>query len=138
MSVEQLVLLRDFECEEYQKEYRDIFILMIYFIGINGIDLFSIQAFLGNRIEYKREKTNRLYSVKVEPEAMKIISRYSGEEYSLSAMEPSGGNYRNYMMAMNRGLRKIGHFERKGRRRKKGIHYSRKSQRIGPAIHGQL
>ena len=115
MSVEQLVLLRDFECEEYQKEYRDMFMLMIYLIGINGIDLFNVKALVGDRIEYKREKTGKLYSVKIEPEAMEIISRYRGKEYLLSAMETSGGNYRNYMMAMNRGLRKIGNFKRKGR-----------------------
>lgn len=119
MSVEQLALLRDFECEEYQKEYRDMFMLMIYLIGINGIDLFNVKALVGDRIEYKREKTGKLYSVKIEPEAMEIISRYRGKEYLLSAMETSSGNYRNYMMAMNRGLRKIGNFERKGRGGKK-------------------
>lgn len=30
------------------------------------------------RIEYKRAKTGRLYSIKVEPEAMEIIDRYRG------------------------------------------------------------
>ena len=81
--------------------------------------MFNVKALVGDRIEYKREKTGKLYSVKIEPEAMEIISRYRGKEYLLSAMETSSGNYRNYMMAMNRGLRKIGNFERKGRGGKK-------------------
>ncbi len=98
MSVEQLTLLRDFQCGEYQKEYRDMFMLMIYLIGINGIDLFNVKALVGDRIEYKREKTGKLYSVKVDPEAMEIINRYRGKEYLLSAMEISSGICRNYMM----------------------------------------
>lgn len=114
LTIEQLVTLRDFDCEDYQKEYRDIFMLMFYLLGINGIDLFNVKQVINGRIEYKREKTGKLYSVKVEPEAEEIIKRYAGVDYLLNIMEKTSGNYRKYMMAMNRGLGRIGPFERKG------------------------
>lgn len=88
--------------------------LMFYLIGINGIDLFHLKGITDGRIEYKREKTGKLYSIKVEPEAMEIINRYKGKEYLLNILEDNNYNYRKYMTAMNRGLQKLGDFERKG------------------------
>lgn len=114
LKPEQLVLLRDFKGEEYQREYQDIFMLMFYLVGINGIDLFGIKKIVDGRVEYKREKTGKLYSIKLEPEAEAIISKYKGIDYLLNVMEKNNGNYRNYMMALNRGLQKLGDFERKG------------------------
>lgn len=114
LKVDQLILLRDYKGEEYQKEYQDIFMLMFYLIGINGIDLFNAKNIRDGRIEYKREKTGRLYSIKVEPEALAIIDKYRGKKYLLNIMEKNNGNYRNYMAAMGRGLQKLGDFERKG------------------------
>lgn len=116
LTVEQVIRLRDFDCEDYQKEYRDMFMLMIYLIGINGIDLFTAEkrSIVNNRFEYVRGKTGKLYSIKLEPEAIDIIKRYSGKKYILNVMEHNDGNYRNYMTAMNRGLGNIGPFERKG------------------------
>lgn len=114
LKVEQLILLRDYKGEEYQTEYQEMFMLMFYLIGINGIDLFNAKNIRDGRIEYKREKTGRLYSIKVEPEALAIINKYRGKEYLLNVMENNNGNYRNYMAAMGRGLQKLGDFERKG------------------------
>lgn len=39
LSVEQLRLLRDYPCEEFEKKYRDIFMLIVYLVGINIGDL---------------------------------------------------------------------------------------------------
>lgn len=114
LKIEEVVMLRNCRCEEYQKEYRDMFMLMIYLIGINGIDLFHIKNIKNGRIEYNREKTGKFYSIKVEPEAMDIINKYKGKEYLLRQIEKNNGNYRNYMVAMNRGLGRIGKYERKG------------------------
>lgn len=114
LKPDQLILLRDFSGEEYQKEYQDIFMLMFYLIGINGIDLFNITKIRDGRIEYKREKTGRLYSIKLEPEAIDIINRHKGNNFILNIMERNKGNYRNYMVAMSRALQKLGDFERKG------------------------
>lgn len=41
LTVEQIRLLRDYPCEEYQIRYRDIFMLMFYLIGVNAADLFN-------------------------------------------------------------------------------------------------
>ena len=87
---------------------------MFYLIGINGIDLFHVKQITDGRIEYKREKTGKLYSIKVEPEAMEIINRYKGNKFLLNTLETNDYNYRKYMAAMNRGLQKLGNFERKG------------------------
>lgn len=114
LKPDQLITLRDFNGEEYQKEYQDIFMLMFYLIGINGIDLFHVKQITDGRIEYKREKTGKLYSIKVEPEAMEIINRYKGNKFLLNTLETNDYNYRKYMVAMNRGLQKLGNFERKG------------------------
>lgn len=114
LKPEQLILLRDFKGEEYQREYQDIFMLMFYLIGINGIDLFNITKIIDGRVEYRREKTGKLYSIKLEPEAEAIINKHKGIDYLLNVMEKNNENYRNYMMALNRGLQKLGDFERKG------------------------
>lgn len=87
---------------------------MFYLIGINAIDLFNLKQIVDGRIEYKREKTGKLYSIKVEPEAMEIINRYKGNKFLLNTLETNDYNYRKYMAAMNRGLQKLGNFERKG------------------------
>lgn len=114
LKPEQLITLRDFNGEQYQKEYQDIFMLMFYLIGINAIDLFNLKQIVDGRIEYKREKTGKLYSIKVEPEAIEILNRYKGNKFLLNTLEVNDYNYRKYMAAMNRGLQKLGKFERKG------------------------
>ena len=122
LTLEQLAMLRDFPCEKYQEKYRDMFMLMFYLIGINAVDLFHLKDIVNGRIEYKREKTGRLYSIKVEPEAMKIIEKYKGKAYLLNVLEQNEGNYNRYVTSMNVGLAKIGEFERKGRGGKKIRH----------------
>lgn len=89
LSVEELRLLRDCPCAEYQKPYRDIFMLMFYLIGINAKDLLNLtqRNLVGDRIEYVRAKTKKRYSVKVEPEAMAIIERYKGEKHLIDPLD---------------------------------------------------
>ena len=45
---------------------------------------------------------------------MEIINRYKGNKFLLNTLETNDYNYRKYMVAMNRGLQKLGNFERKG------------------------
>ena len=86
LTAEQLRLLRDYPCEEYQIRYRDMFMLMFYLIGVNAADLFNAKhsALVNGRFEYKRAKTGKLYSIKVEPEAQAIIEKYKGKDYLLN------------------------------------------------------
>ncbi|MFV0546901.1 MAG: phage integrase SAM-like domain-containing protein [Bacteroides sp.] len=118
LTVQQLATLRDYHCEDHQKRYRDIFMLMFYLIGINAIDLFAAKRLENERLEYKRAKTNKLYSIKVEPEAMEIINRYKGDKYLLNICDIYS-NYKDFVKRMNVGLKQIGNFRRVGRGGKK-------------------
>ncbi len=120
LSVEELRKLRDCKVEEYQEKYRDIFMLMFYLMGINAVDLFSLPPLKGDKIIYHRAKTNKLYEIKVEPEAMAIIEKYKGENYMLNVLDEYK-NYHDFLHWMNVGLKKIGDLKRVGHGGKKII-----------------
>lgn len=120
LTIEQLRELKDFDCEEYQIHYRDIFMLMFYLMGINAIDLFEAKhsQVRNGRLEYRRAKTGKLYSIKIQPEAQEILDRYKGKTYLLRFMEEmEGTNYHQFLYAVNRGLRKIGPFTTNGQKK---------------------
>ena len=95
-----------------------MFKLTFLLIGINVIDLCHLKVIIDGRVEYYRAKTNRLYSVKVEPEAMEIINRYPGKDYLLDIMDRYG-NYKDYAKRLNDNLQRIGDMRRVGRGGKK-------------------
>lgn len=107
LTAEQIRTIRDFECEPFMEQYRDMFMLIFYLIGINAVDLFHLKEIRNGRIEFRRSKTGRLYSVKVEPEALAIIDKYRGEKYLLNVSERYG-NYKDYLHRLNNNLKKIG------------------------------
>lgn len=115
LTVEQLRTLRDYPCEEYQVRYRDIFMLMFYMIGINAIDLFHAKEsdVVDGRLEYKRSKTGKLYSVLIQPEAQAIIDKYKGKSYLLNVLDDYK-NYKDFLHRMGDALKDIGPMERKG------------------------
>lgn len=115
LTVEQLRILRDYPCEEYQVRYRDIFMLMFYMIGINAIDLFHAKEsdVVDGRLEYKRSKTGKLYSVLIQPEAQAIIDKYKGKKYLLNVLDDYK-NYKDFLHRMGDALKDIGPVERKG------------------------
>ncbi|MBE9488452.1 MAG: hypothetical protein IMY73_04630 [Bacteroidetes bacterium] len=51
------------------------------------IDLVNLKEITNGRIEFSRAKTKRLYSIKVEPEAIEIIERYKGKEHLINIMD---------------------------------------------------
>ena len=112
LSVDQLRELFNTPVEDHAEKYVDIFKLIFLLIGINVIDLCHLKHdnVHDGRIEYYRHKTNRLYSIKIEPEAMDIIERYHGEEYLLDIMERYD-NYHNYAKRLNEALQRIGDVE---------------------------
>ena len=115
LTVEQLRMLRDYPCEEHQRRYRDMFMLMFYLIGINAADLFLARpgGVVNGRLEYRRAKTGKLYSVRIEPEAQEVLDRYRGREFLLDVMDEYG-NYKDFLHRMNLNLRQIGEFKRAG------------------------
>ena len=121
LSIEQIRLLRSYPIEEpHLAKYRDIFMLMTYLRGINAADLFTALKtdVVNGRLEYKRKKTGTFYSIKIEPEAQTIIDRYSGDKYLINVSE-TWSNPTDYLRKMDKGLKKIGPMERKGKGGKK-------------------
>lgn len=113
LTVEQLAILRDYPCEKHQERYRDIFMLMFYLIGVNAVDLFNAKELVNGRLEYKRAKTGKLYSIKVEPEAMVIIEKYRGANYLLNILDEYS-NYKDFLHRMGIELKNIGEVKRVG------------------------
>lgn len=113
MTVEQLRTLFSYPVEPHVVQYLDMFKLIFFLCGINIIDLCMLKDIRDGRIEYYRAKTNRLYSIKVEPEAMEIINKYKGENYLLNIMDRYG-NHKNYASRLNNNLKNIGEVKRVG------------------------
>lgn len=109
ISVEQLRAIRDCEVEEWQRIYRDLFMLTFYLCGINPVDLLNLKAsdVRNGRIRYKRAKTGRLYDIPVPPEAAEIIRRYKGKNWLLCPLD-AYSNYRDFCHHWNDALKKIG------------------------------
>ena len=98
-----------------------MFKLMFMLIGINTVDIHRLKSISKEgRIEYKRAKTGRLYSIRVEPEAMELIERYKGEK-GLLCIADRWSNSQNFRHQCNKALQRIGEMERKGRGGKKII-----------------
>ena len=109
MDLETLRRIRDTEVAPWQEEYRDMFMLMFYLIGINAADLFQAkkEQLVNGRLEYTRQKNGKKYSVKVQPEAMAIIEKYKGQDYLLSPMDRYK-DHKDYLRHMNRALSTLG------------------------------
>lgn len=108
LSVEELrTLFFNTKIEPYAVRYLDMFKLIFCLIGINLIDLCNLKQIRAGRVEYNRSKTGRLYSIKVEPEAMEIIKRYKGRKYLLNPLDTCK-DHRVYMRLINNALQSIG------------------------------
>ena len=118
MTVEQLRSLAVYPVEDYQEFYRDMFVLMFCLIGINVVDLYSLGGIVDGRVEYRRAKTHRLYSIKVEPEAQVIIDKYHGTK-NLLCIADRWTTHSQFGKQMNKALKRMGEMQRVGRGSKK-------------------
>ena len=109
LPVKDLRIIRDFQAEEFCQRYLDVFMLSFYLIGINIGDLLLLRSrdLVAGRIEFSRQKTKKRYSIKVEPEAMAIISRWRGKKYLLRFMDERA-DYRSFLKMMNKHLKEFG------------------------------
>lgn len=108
LSAEQLRYFFNYHVEEHQQKYLDMFKLIFMFIGINVIDLVNLKGISpSGRIEYYRAKTGRLYSIKIEPEAMELIEKYKGKDYLLNIMD-TYNHHEHYIKRINNALQSIG------------------------------
>ncbi|MBP5333714.1 MAG: site-specific integrase, partial [Bacteroidales bacterium] len=103
-------------CTGRQQEAIDMFELMFCLIGINGVDLAKARDkdVCKGRLNYKRTKTGKNYSIKVEEEALIIINRYKGKDGNLvnvmdreSSRKNKDYNYHSYFNWMAKTLRNL-------------------------------
>lgn len=86
LPVETLRRVRDTYIKGKTAVYKDAFMLSFYLIGINMADLLALpkDSIVNGRLQYKRAKTGKNYSIKIEPEAKAIIDKYPGKTHLLS------------------------------------------------------
>lgn len=118
LKADELRTLFNYPAEEHALYYIDIFKLMFMLIGINMVDLCRLKEIEGDRIIFLRAKTKRLYSIKVEPEAMEIIERHGGKDWLIDVLDRYK-DHNEFTRRMDRNLKKIGPVKRVGRGGKK-------------------
>lgn len=86
---------------------RDFFMLSFYLIGMNVIDLYNLKQnnYFGGRIDYTRQKTGEDISVKVRPEAEKLIEKYRSDKDYLLKFHYQYFNHKNLTKYVNKALK---------------------------------
>ena len=107
LTIDELRILRDFNCEEHQRKYRDIFMLSFYLAGINMVDLLNLPNNNSCKAEYIRSKTKIPCCIDIPQEAMDIINRYRGDKYLIYPMDKYS-NHKDFIHRMNTNLQQIG------------------------------
>jgi integrase len=110
IKVDDLRRLFTMECKPYQQKYVDAFKLSFLLCGINVGDLCLLMPdnVVDGRIEYIRQKTGRLYSIRIEPETEALFQQYRGRERLLSFAEGCKRHpYRAFANRMNKELSEV-------------------------------
>ncbi len=109
LTVEKLRKVIHAEVEPHQRRYRDFFLLSFYLCGINVVDLCQLtkRSLVDGRIEYRRAKTHRLYSILVEPEVLDLLDAYRGRRWLFDFCDECS-SYRSFYTHLCKNLREIG------------------------------
>ena len=109
LPLDKMRQLAGLETRYHYTEYRDLFMLSFYLIGINMADLSGLthESVVDGRIEYRRAKTGKLYSIKIEPEAKAILDKYKGKKHLLSMFDRCT-NVKAYGGTLDNALARIG------------------------------
>lgn len=98
LTLEQMRLLWSHHpLSDAQKYALDIWKLTFALIGINMADLWQLRSISQGRINYTRQKTGRLYSIKVEDCAKLLINAHKGKNYLVDILE----HYKSIHVATN-------------------------------------
>lgn len=106
LPIDQLRALFTLEVRPCIQKYLDFARLSFLLMGINVIDLCHAEELVDGRLDYIRAKTHKPLSVKIEPEAMAIISEYKGNKRLLSFVE-NYANYRHFYNNLGKALKEI-------------------------------
>ena len=117
LTVEELREIIQLDLPEDLALHRDIFLLIFCLIGINIVDLSRLTDVKRGRIEYRRSKTGAPFSIRVEPEAKKLIARLRGQTHLVKVFD-TYKNHKDYISRHNKALKKLGrvHIGKQGRR----------------------
>lgn len=107
LTVEQLRELLATPCMPHEKRYLDMFLLMFLLCGISPVDLFKLDRMSHGRVVFRRSKTAQPVDIRVEPEALDIITRYRGENQLINVLD-SYQDYDDFLKKMNRALKTLG------------------------------
>ena len=118
LGAKEMAEYRDYPIDPFMEKYRDLFMLGFYLIGINISDLLELPAdcIKKGRIQYRRNKTGRLYDIKVEPEAMELIEKYKGTNHLLCILD-DGTKEESFRRTINDYLKRVGKVEYKKNKR---------------------
>ena len=96
LPVEVMRRIRDTKLDGKVNRYIDAFMLSFYLIGMNLADMLALpkDCIVNGRLQYRRAKTGKNYSIKIEPEAQAIIDKYPGKDHLLSFGEKFGRWFR--------------------------------------------
>jgi len=115
IEIEKIRRIIEYDGKGRAKLARDCYLLSLFLVGINSVDLYEMRAncINGGRLSYNRSKTEdrrpdkAFISIKIEPEAQDIIREYTDEIFNKRAFR----FYRNYSdancfnAAINKGLK---------------------------------
>ena len=126
LSIDELRKLFDYEVLPWQQRYLDYFKLSFYLIGINPADILNCtnENIVDGRLLYRRKKTGRLYSIRIEPEALCIINKYRGRNKLVDFAE-NMKNYKQFVGKANKGLKTIGPITKVPNEKKKPNNYKK-------------
>ena len=103
LSLEQLHIFMSANLEPWMERYRDVFMLLFGLCGINIIDLCHLKEVNDDRVVYRRAKTHKLYSIKVEPEIKSLIYKHKGKDWLLDILD-NYGKSQDFNRRIKRGL----------------------------------
>ena len=111
LTVDELHRLFSFHGNERQTMAVDMFKLSLFLIGINVADLCNLSEIeKDGYLRYKRQKTQKLYCIKVEPEALTIIEKYRGRNHLLNILDRYA-NVHTFTATLGKVLQSIEGFE---------------------------
>ena len=111
LTIGELHRLFSFHGNERQTMAVDMFKLSLFLIGINVADLCNLSEIeKDGYLRYKRQKTQKLYCIKVEPEALAIIEKYSGRNHLLNILDRYA-NVHTFTATLGKVLQSIEGFE---------------------------
>lgn len=121
ISVDQLRMLRDYDCEPWQRKYIDFFMLSFYLAGMNPVDLLMCKADVvsNGHLSFVRRKTNkqgqkkvRTITIPVVDEAKEILKRYKSKEGWLLSFMDGRADYHSFLKKADAALKKVGTSEK--------------------------